>query len=97
MSNETETVIEEGFTDVDDTLIAEELKSKPRAKAKPRAKPRAKAKPKVNMAKGRVTKLGDGRISKGGAAGDNYRWKDVINIPLASAEALEKRGWFEID
>ena len=68
--------------------------------AKVAAKP-AYAAPKIQLATVRVTKMGAGKVSNGvhhAVLGDEYyeAGEVVADMPLAIAEALEQRGYAEI-
>lgn len=45
----------------------------------------------------RVSKKGDEKISKGDYPQTYYVWKDMIVLPLEVAQALEDRGFVEIE
>lgn len=46
-----------------------------------------------------ITKVGHKRVAKGTTAtsDDHFEWRDEVVLPRANAEALEKRGFVEID
>lgn len=81
-----------GFSDtIDDAPI---VAAKPKAK-----RPRKKKSPAApdGFVKVRITKLGNDKVHTGAGAGATFVWKDTPNLPCASAEALELKGWCEID
>ena len=48
----------------------------------------------------RITKKGDGKVSTGKRENNQdvyFAWKDTVKTTLASGEALEARGFGEID
>ena len=76
---------------------AEVAKPKPKVKRKTRAAKPKEGKPAAGNVMGTVTKLGRDKIHTGKGVGKTYEWKDRLELPIANAEALETKGWFEID
>ena len=78
---------------------SETTEEAPKPKAKTKRKTKAKPKPKAKDGKvtGVVTKKGRGKIFTGSGMNNFYDWKDEISLPVETAEALEAKGWFEIN
>lgn len=51
--------------------------------------------PSAGSVKVRITKMGDGKVHTGRGA-DTFKWNDEPSFPLDVAEALEARGFAEI-
>lgn len=82
-----------------DANFSDTIDDAPAVKA---AKPKRTRKNKTPAApdgfvKVRITKLGNDKVHTGAGAGKTFAWKDTPNLPRASAEALELKGWCEID
>ena len=79
------------------TPKAPKAKSKAKPKAKRKTKSKAKTKAVDGEVTGVVTKKGRGKIFTGSGMNNFYDWKDEISLPVKTAEALEAKGWFEIN